>query len=228
MRLTGFVLLLRRFRLAFSLTMTTSDGFLLQLYLHCSEDEILLQGSWSVKGLSCYSASDVDDYPTLTGPAARVVAVSVDSPAVAPSTPATPLPPSGAQTPPPLEEPSSPPPLVATPAPVSSSPSAPSAEVKRALFASAADGDDDSSSEEEEIMPSSEYAKLRLKLDAIIGTSAAKGKVRGAKKNSKPKPAMVVPEPEEAKRIRKRMDVVKAMYLFQKDEAGALACPFQS
>lgn len=74
-------------------------------------------------------------------------------------------------------------------------------------------------------MPSSEYAKLRIKLDAIIGPPAPRGKVKGAKKNAKPKPAMVVAEPEEARRIRKRMDAVKAMYLFQKDEAGASLTP---
>lgn len=129
------------------------------------------------------------------------------------------MPPSRPRTPPPVSTPLSPPPLTATPArELVLSP--PPAEVKRALFAPAADGDD-SSSEEEEIMPSTEYAKLRLKLDALIGAPAPKGKVKGAKKNLKPKPVMVTVEPEEAKRIRKRMDALKAMYLFNKDEAGA-------
>lgn len=181
--------------------------------MHCSEDEILLQGDWSVKGESRNFGRQLStlrtDWLCLSFPFSETTPV-------VPTTPATPFPPSRPRTPPHLGTPLASPTLESTPARALALPPA-QTDIKRALFAPA-DGDE-SSSDEEEILPATEYAKLRIKLDAIIGTPAPKGKVKGAKKNAKPKPAMVTVEPEEAKKIRKRMEVIKAMYLFQKDDA---------
>ena len=103
-----------------------------------------------------------------------------------------------------------------TPAPASSAPPSPPAAKARALWAT---GSDSSSEDEDE--PNTEYAQLRLKLDAILGHVA--GPTKGKKQNKKGPPKKgtgVVQEPEAATKIRKRMEVVKAMYMFAEKDSG--------
>jgi len=88
----------------------------------------------------------------------------------------------------------------------------------RALFA--ANGSD--SSDDDEAEPNTEYATLRLKLETLLGHAGGlgKGKSGGKQKKGPKKGAVVVQEPEEAGKIRKRMEVVKAMYFFGEKESG--------
>lgn len=145
-----------------------------------------------------------------------------------PSTPITPLY-SQSQSRPGSPTGSKPAPLVRSlpPTPISEHPP-PIAENGWSLFAPADEGEGDESAEEDGgELPSTEYARLRVKLDALVGVplvgSSGKGGKggKGNKKGSKVKPVVGgKPEPMEAVAIRKRMEVVKALYLWNKDDAG--------
>ena len=97
-------------------------------------------------------------------------------------------------------------------------PSTPTIAAKpRALFANGSDSSDDDEAE-----PNTEYATLRLKLETLLGHAGGpgKGKSGGKQKKGPKKGAVVVQEPEEAGKLRKRMEVVKAMYFFGEKESG--------
>lgn len=95
--------------------------------------------------------------------------------------------------------------------------------------AGGADEDDSSSSDSEPEEPNTEFARLRLRLEQVLGLSSGGGKDGGKKKGGNGKKGMnklklslasAANEPEEAGRIRKRMEVVKGMYLYAEKEAG--------
>lgn len=87
----------------------------------------------------------------------------------------------------------------------------------RALWATGSD----SSSDDGEPEPNTEYATLRLKLESILGHVAGPTKGKKQQKKGPPKKGTgVVQEPEAAAKIRKRMEVVKAMYFFGEKESG--------
>lgn len=137
-----------------------------------------------------------------------------------PSTPMTPLVPTTPRprTPPPSKPVALPPTTPTQPTnglPPSSTPTI--AAKPRALFANGSDSSDDDEAE-----PNTEYATLRLKLETLLGHAGGpgKGKSGGKQKKGPKKGAVAVQEPEEAGKIRKRMEVVKAMYFFGEKESG--------
>lgn len=123
-----------------------------------------------------------------------------------------------ASSPPPPVEATLPPPIPTGPAipPIVSAPPSPPAAKPRALWAN---GSESSSDEDDE--PNTEYAQLRLKLDSILGHVAGPTKGKKQKKGPPKKGTGVVQEPEAATKIRKRMEVVKAMYMYSEKESDA-------
>lgn len=105
-------------------------------------------------------------------------------------------------------------PSTAASKPVSAAPSPETKAIRSSLLAT---GDDDSSSDSEGDEPNTEYAKLRIRLDELLGNLGPKGKKQ--KKVGKIK-AGANKEPEEAFAVRKRMAEVKVMYFFGEKEAG--------
>ncbi|CED84539.1 ATP-dependent RNA helicase A [Phaffia rhodozyma] len=185
------------------------------LYLHCSEDELLQEGDFAPKASASMPATP---FQLPSRPASPVGHKSVG-----PSVPLTPVSETLPSTP--AEE--IPPPLSQVSVPSSTTAIAPApVEPTKSLFAPAdQEGDDDTSEEDESVMPSLEYAKLRMKLDELIGvpvgTNLKNGKPAKGNKKGQTKNKLVAGknEPPEAVSVRKKMEVVKAMYLWNKDDA---------
>lgn len=181
---------------------------MIQLYLHCSEDEIMQEGEFVPKA----------EVPQSSLPASFASSPPPSRPASRPSSPPltakSSLPPTPTQ---PLSSNSSQP---RTRTNTSASITAPSS-----MFAAGADSDSSDGELEE---PNTEFAKLRLRLEQVLGVPNGKdgGKKKGGAGGKKGlnklklSLASAANEPEEAGKIRKRMDVVKGMYMYAEKDSG--------